>query len=291
MLDKRLWRKASLALLLPALACGGLQHTPQPVPTIQQLAFEVQTVTPTIALLFEPALDTPTPPVTPTAAVTATLTATVTVTAAAPEATATPAGADSAPLPPTDTPVPAPTVPPLQGGAWDFEEGFQEWRNPHGDSCSGSGLANGWSAFTTRDQYGSSCMNQTTWKGNVYSGESAQEITFAYVGNQAGIFKSVPTIPGHQYTVTAFMRREFSPAKVEMALGLDPTGGTDWQAESVMWFPWREDIDDAWAKTEETMVATGETITIFIKGSHPYPEPGGALRLDAISIADLGPAS
>jgi hypothetical protein len=289
-LDKRLWWKASLALLLPALACGGLQQAPRPVPTIQQLAFEVQTVTPTIALLFDPALDTPTPPATPTPTITATLTETATVAAAVPEATAMPAGPEPAP-PPTDTPEPAPTVPPLQGGAWDFEDGFQEWRNPHGDVCPGSGLANGWTAFTTRDEYGSSCMNQTTWHGNVYSGESAQEITFAYVGNQAGIFRTAPTIPGHQYTVTAYMRREFSPARVETALGLDPTGGVDWQAESVVWFPWREDIDDAWAKTEETMTATGETMTIFIKGSHPYPEPGGTLRLDAISIADLGPAS
>jgi hypothetical protein len=65
----------------------------------------------------------------------------------------------------------------------------------------------------------------------------------------------------------------------------------DWQAESVMWFPWQEDVDDAWAKTEATLVATGETMTVFINGSHPYPEPGGTLRLDAISIADLGPAS
>lgn len=292
MLDKRLWWKASLALLLPALACGGLRQAPRPVPTIEQLAFEVQTVTPTVALLFEPAPDTPTPPVTPTSTVTATLTITATVTAAEPEATAAPAEPEPAvPLPPTDTPIPAPTVPPLQGGAWDFEEGFLEWRNPHGDSCSGSGLANGWTAFTTRDQYGSSCMNQTTWEGNVYSGESAQEITFAYVGNQAGIFKTTPTIPGHQYTVTAYMRREFSPAKVEVALGLDPTGGVDWQAESVTWFPWQEDVDDAWAKTEATLAATGETMTVFIKGSHPYPEPGGTLRLDAISIADLGPAS
>jgi hypothetical protein len=180
-------------------------------------------------------------------------------------------------------------VEPVQGGAWDFEEGFSEWLNLYGDRCPGSGLANGWNAFTTRDQFGSSCFNQTVWKGNVNSGESAQEITFAYVGVQAGIFKSIPTTPGHRYTVSAFMKREFSPAKLELALGLDPSNGTDWQAPSVQWFPWDEDKDDAWARTEETITAAGESMTIFIKGSHPYPEPGGTLRLDSISIADIGP--
>jgi hypothetical protein len=132
-------------------------------------------------------------------------------------------------------------------------------------------------------------MNQTTWKGNVNSGTSAQEITFAYVGVQAGIFKSVPTVPGHRYSVEAFMKREFSPAKLEVALGVDVSGGVDWQAATVQWFPWDEDKDDAWAKTEQTLTAIGESLTVFIKGAHPYPEPGGTLRLDSISISDLGP--
>jgi hypothetical protein len=177
----------------------------------------------------------------------------------------------------------------LQGGAWDFEDGFQTWPNPYGDACPGSGLANGWTAFSSRDQYGSSCMNETVWKDNVYSGHSAQEITFAYVGVEAGIFKTAPSIPGHRYTIEAHMRREFSPATVQVSLGVDLNGGADWQAESVQWFAWNEDLDDAWAKTSAAVTATGESMTIFIKGTHPYPEPGGTLRLDNVSVVDIGP--
>jgi hypothetical protein len=193
---------------------------------------------------------------------------------------------------PTATPSPAPVVTlaaPLQGGEWDFETGFNSWANPFGDSCNGSGLANGWSAFTTRDEFGSSCMNQTTWHDNVYNGESAQEITFAFVGNQAGVYKSAPTTPGHRYTVEAFTRKEFSTAAVEVALGLDPSGGSNWEAETVQWFPWREDANDQWTRTEETVMAAADNLTIFIKGNHPFPEPGGALRIDTITITDLGP--
>ncbi len=132
-------------------------------------------------------------------------------------------------------------------------------------------------------------MNQTTWKDNVYTGGSAQEITFAYVGNEAGVFKSTPTVPGHRYSVEAYMRREFSPAQVEVLLGLDLTGGANWQAETVQWFAWDESLEDQWSRTEETILATSERMTIFIKGAHPYPEPGGALRIDSISLVDLGP--
>ena len=301
-----IWRQAGLVLFLPLLACALARQTPQPAPTLEQLAFEIQTSTPTftpvLGLIGGPT-NTPDPNATATPALTSTLTLTATLPHTATQEAAPPPPPPTLPPEPQQvaaiqpapveaTPAPAPAVPtaePIQGGAWDFEEGFSAWGNPYGDRCPGSGLANGWSAFTTRDQFGSSCFNQTVWKGNVNSGESAQEITFAYVGVQAGIFKSVPTTPGHRYSVSAFMIHEASPAKLEVALGLDPSGGTDWQAPSVQWFPWDENKDDTWAKTEETITAAGTSLTIFLEGSHPYPEPGGTLRLDSISITDLGP--
>jgi hypothetical protein len=283
---------AVLIFVLPILACAVLKQTPQPAATIDQLAFEIQTATPTIAPILplaEVSTYTPTSSITPTPARTATLAVSSTVTTE-PEQTPTP---EAPPTPaPTVPPPPPPTVPlaePSQGGVWDFEDGFQPWPNPYGDTCPGSGLANGWTAFSSRDQYGSSCMNETVWKDNVYSGHSAQEITFAYVGVEAGVLKTAPSIPGHRYTIEAYMRREFSPAPVQVSLGVDLNGGADWQADSVQWFPWAEDLDDAWAKTSVTVTAAGETMTIFIKGTHPYPEPGGTLRLDNVSVVDIGP--
>lgn len=296
MFSPNLLRRASLVLVVPALACAVARQTPQPGSQIEQLSFEIQTPTPTIQLLADAPTYTPDPNITPTPAITATQEITATQPVTTDTATAKPeeaAGAEAVVVdPPTLPPPPTPTVPlaePLRGGEWDFEAGFQTWANPHGDSCPGSGLAIGWTAFTTRDQFGSSCMNQTTWQDNVYSGENAQEITFAYVGSEAGVYKTAPTIPGHRYTVEAYFRREFSPAKVEISLGIDVTGNQNWQAETVQWFPWDEDFDDRWSRTEETVTATGQSMTIFIKGRHPYPEPGGTLRIDSISVVDIGP--
>jgi len=286
-----LWWKVGLLFLLPTLACTLGRQTPQPAPTLDQLIFEIQTATPTVTpvlYLADVPTYTPDPNATPTPLVTSTITATITTTlTAAPAETAAPEVVATA-APPTSTPTTAPAEP-LRGGVWDFEEGFEPWTNPFGDACPGSGLANGWSSFTTRDQFGSACMNETVWQANVHSGVSAQEITFAYVGIEAGVHRTARTIPGHRYTVEAFMRREFSPAKVEISLGVDVSGGTDWQAESVQWSPWLEDFENEWARTEVTVTAAGETMTIFLKGSHPFPEPGGTLRLDSISIVDNGP--
>ncbi|MBN1993032.1 MAG: hypothetical protein JW953_10040 [Anaerolineae bacterium] len=278
-------------LVLPMLACSLAKQTPQPAATITQLAFEVQMATPTLAPIFDAPTYTPNPNATPTFTPTITPTLEITPTnTLQPDETPTPEP-PAAPAP-TAPPPPSPAVPlaePLQGGVWDFEDGFTPWGNPYGDACPGSGLANGWTAFTSRDQYGSACMNQTVWKDNVHSGHSAQEITFAYVGIEAGVFRTAPSIPGHRYTIEAHMRREFSPATVTVFLGVDLTGGADWQSENVQWFPWNEDVDDAWGKTSVTVTATGGNMTIFLKGSHPYPEPGGTLRLDNISVVDIGP--
>ncbi len=286
----------SLLLVGSLLACSLARQTPQPTVEFEQLAFEVQTATPTISTMFEVATFTPVPKATPTPTLTPTpeITGTV-ITETGPEAPpaetgAPPIPADTATPPPP--PPPTPTVPlaePLRGGVWDFEDGFQPWTNPYRDVCPGSGLANGWTAFTNRDQFGSACMNQTVWKDNVHSGQSAQEVTFAYVGIEAGVYRPAPTIPGHRYTIEAHMRREFSPAKVSVFLGVDLAGGTNWETDTVQWYPWNEDVDDAWGATSATVTATTETMTIFLKGSHPYPEPGGTLRLDNISILDIGP--
>ncbi len=282
-------RRASMVLLLgPILACSLAKQTPQPAAEFEQLAFEVQTATPTTSLMFEVATFTPTPKA--TAIPTLTPTPEITATAATePEATAPPAEVDTPTPPPPPPTATVALAEPLRGGAWDFEDGFEPWPNPYGDACPGSGLANGWTSFTTRDQFGSACMNQTVWKDNVHSGQSAQEITFAYVGIDAGVYRPAPTIPGHRYTIEAHMRREFSPATVAVFLGVDLTGGTNWEADTVQWFPWDQDVDDAWGATSVTVTATGESMTIFLRGSHPYPEPGGVLRLDNISIVDIGP--
>lgn len=288
---------AGLIIALPLLACTIARQTPQPTPELAQLAFEIQTSTPTpapVLALADVATYTPDPNATPTPTqtITPTLVATSALQAEAIDTEEPVATEAVVVILPTSTPEPTATVAvaePLRGGEWDFEVGFTPWPNPFGDSCDGAALADGWSAFTTRDQFGSSCMNQTTWADNVYGGVSAQEITFAYIGNQAGIFKTAPTVPGHRYTVEAFMRREFSPAKVEVSLGIDLSGGQNWEAETVQWFPWDEDFENEWSRTEETVTATGDSMTIFIKGSHPYPEPGGTLRLDSISVVDLGP--
>ena len=79
-----------------------------------------------------------------------------------------------------------------------------------------------------------------------------------------------------------------SQSPVELSLGVDLSGGEDWQAASVEWYPWNETGEDVWVYTQVTVRASGETLTVFLKGYHPFAEQGGATLFDDVRVEDLG---
>ena len=80
-----------------------------------------------------------------------------------------------------------------------------------------------------------------------------------------------------------------SQSPVELSLGVDLSGGEDWQAASVDWYPWNETAEDTWVHTQVTVRASGESLTIFLKGYHPIAMQGGATLFDNVQVVDLGP--
>lgn len=186
-------------------------------------------------------------------------------------------------------PPPVELEPPLEGGDWDFEAGYVPWPNPHGEPCPGASVAGGWNAFAENGPYGSSCFNENLYQPNVFSGAASQEITFDFIVANSGVFRTIPTQADHRYTIVAYAKHDRSAAPVEMFLGIDYTGGTAWDAETVEWYPWDEGIEDAWTATEETVTASGESMTIFIRGFHPMADQGGKTVIDNVSVVHLGP--
>jgi len=294
LISATLW--LSLACLIGAPATA--------IPPGRSADFEIQTATPTIdhrlitptveeanAVVLIPLGDAPThtpdpdaPPTLPTVPSVTPLPATTEPTEViTPTVELTPT-ATTAPAPPAVTP-----DPPLQGGEWDFEANFVPWPNPFGEPCPGAAVAGGWTAFVEQGEYGSSCMNENLYAPNVFSGIKSQEITFDFIAANSGIFRPIPTRPGHRYSIVAYAKHDRSLSPVEMALGVDLTGGTVWNAETVQWFAWDDSAEDTWVETEETVTATGEQMTIFIKGFHPLAEQGGKTVIDNVSITDLGP--
>lgn len=291
---------AALVTIWPMLACL-IGESATAIPPARPADFEVQTATPTLdpnqiaptveevkeVAIIAPLVDAPThtpdpdvPIVTPTPI--------IIVVTATPEVTPTDVITEVA----TATPRPRPTstpAPPQQGGEWDFEVDFVPWPNPHGEPCPGASVASGWTAFVEKGPYGSSCMNENLYAPNVQSGLKSQEITFDFIAANSGILRTIPVTPGHRYSIKAFAKHDHSISPVEMALGVDLTGGNSWTADTVQWFAWDGAAEDEWVETEEIVTATGEQLTIFIKGFHPIADQGGKTVIDNVSIWDLGP--
>jgi hypothetical protein len=97
------------------------------------------------------------------------------------------------------------------------------------------------------------------------------------------------TIPGHRYQIEAWGKHVRSQSPVELSLGVDLTGAEDWQAPSVTWHAWGETGEDIWVHTQFTVRASGESMTLFLKGYHPFAVQGGATLFDDVRVVDLGP--
>ena len=182
-----------------------------------------------------------------------------------------------------------PTLPPREGGEWDMEAGFVPGSSPLGEDCPGWAVAVGWQAFVAPGTPASSCLNENKNVANIHRGERSQEITFDFISAEAGIGKSAQTIPGHRYEIGAWGKHVRSQSPVELSLGVDLSGGQDWQAASVVWYPWNETGEDVWVYTQVTVRASGETLTVFLKGYHPFAVQGGATLFDDVRVEDLGP--
>ena len=170
-----------------------------------------------------------------------------------------------------------------------MEAGFVPGSSPLGEDCPGWAVAVGWRAFMAPGTPASSCLNENKNVANIHRGERSQEITFDFVSAEAGILKVARTIPGHRYQIEAWGKHTRSQSPVELFLGVDAAGGEDWQAASVTWHPWAETEEEAWVHTQVIVRASGEGLTVFLKGYHPFAAQGGATLFDDVRIVDLGP--
>lgn len=169
-----------------------------------------------------------------------------------------------------------------------MEAGFVPGASPLGEDCPGWSVAAGWQAFLAPGTPASSCFNENKNPANVFTGQRSQEITFDFISAEAGIWRKAQTIPGHRYQIEAWGKHVRSASPVELSLGIDLSGGQDWQAASVEWYPWDETGEDVWVHTQVIVQASGDVLSVFLKGFHPFAVQGGATLFDGARMVDLG---
>ncbi len=127
-----------------------------------------------------------------------------------------------------------------------------------------NGAGNGWNKFIKVGTEGPNLVfsDETTER---HHGLHSQEVYSHDIGYDGGVYQQFSSVPGQPYTIRAWIK-VYSPQGTGIAegfFGVDPTGGTNPNAGTVLWAskPW-----DYWSQDEWNITATGNYITVYLRG-------------------------
>jgi hypothetical protein len=98
----------------------------------------------------------------------------------------------------------------------------------------------------------------------------------------AGVYQQVQVTPGLVYLADAGWAA-VTKTDFERRIGLDPTGGTDPQASSVIWGPSEWGLN-SWPDLTVSARATGSTMTVFVWANHPITYGDDWIFVDAVGL-------
>ena len=168
-----------------------------------------------------------------------------------------------------------------------MEGGFTEWKSPF-EQFTGH-VATGWSPLIKAfSPPAAPRFNENKFPPNIQSGQRSQEISFDFRSGEMGLWRTIDVIAGHQYTIEAWAKHAPSASGLNLFLGIDLTGGGQFEAVSTTWYPWQNAGPDQWLSTRYTVRATTTRMTIFMRAVHPVAEQGGNTMFDNVSVVDEG---
>jgi hypothetical protein len=134
----------------------------------------------------------------------------------------------------------------------------------------------GWGYYILGGDLRFSPSNDTYW------GAPSLEMFSDGVPFTAGIYQQVSVTPGMVYQADAGWAAVSRP-DFERKLGLDPTGGIDPLAATVMWGPSEWGLN-SWPDLTVSTRATGPTMTVFVWAHHPKTYGDDGFYLDAVGL-------
>jgi hypothetical protein len=196
----------------------------------------------------------------------------------------------------------------LEQGDTVFHDGFEQW------SGTDQRVESTWRPWSRSD-----C--DLVWEGNVdevcrvpeyrqanpmgayparvHSGDNAQQYFTPFAGHHAGVLKSFDVPPGATVEVHAWGQAWASPeddaresdpaANVRMRVGVDPDGGTDPTAPSVVWGAPGNPLD-VWREVPPVEVTMGDAgrLTVFLSANPNYPLKHNDIYWDDVTAVHTG---
>lgn len=168
-------------------------------------------------------------------------------------------------------------------------------------------VADGWTAWNVAATSGSpTFMNQQPDYvpvrpdvSRIRSGENAQLITSFFSTFTAGVYQQVSVAEAGEVTFSvyayvwssAFDNVDVSrdDGDIVVQVGIDPAGGTDPAASSIVWSTAAERYD-SWNQESVTTEVPAGTITVFVRGTVGVPAKNNNIYLDDAALSGAGSA-
>ena len=182
-----------------------------------------------------------------------------------------------------------------------FEGGFSE---------RGSGeivVANGWTPWWQDGPFQEDGLNRRPefkpedaarfGELRVREGGFSQKWGITFATHHAGIFQQVNVPPTSMVTLRAWGQswssREDDPkvsskGKYFLSVGIDPTGGTDFNSPNVVWSP-RNDTLDQWVELTVRAPAQGGTVTVYLRGDAEWRMKHNDAYFDDVCVTYVAP--
>jgi LysM repeat protein len=159
-------------------------------------------------------------------------------------------------------------------------------------------VANGWTPWWV---WGSGTVNRqpeyqpaAPYSNRVRSGGNAQKYFSFYGTHTAGVYQQVSGItPGYQLEFTIWAQAWSSnkddaccsaeSGSLQMKVGIDPNGGTDPFASTIVWSGFKE-YYDAWGQLSVRARAQSSTVTVFFYSAPQHPVKHNDVYLDDASL-------
>ncbi|MBC7235460.1 MAG: hypothetical protein H5T69_06425 [Chloroflexi bacterium] len=184
-----------------------------------------------------------------------------------------------------------------------FEEGFSE---------RGAGevtVANGWQPFWQDGPNQKEGYNRRPeYKGEdasrfgrrrVRSGNWSQKMFNTYATHHAGLWQQISVPAGSVVTLSAWGQAWSSEAddpaiskkgQYQMSVGIDPTGGTDFNSPNVVWSP-RSSALDQWVELKVQARAQAGTVTLYLRGDAEWRMKHNDVYFDDVCVNVIRPTA
>jgi hypothetical protein len=206
-----------------------------------------------------------------------------------------------------------PVAPNLQNGSFECANGFYSTTNPAGERVR---LPGGWQAAflngapetnSTRREVTRACDNSTSQHIERLEGLDSWIIKAQHIESSPepgkpfdfSFYQQITATPGGAYSLSGWMLTlcggsttpNDCPEGYYMAklLGIDPTGGVDPLAETVIWAEDRRNFVEGgqrvgWTNLYTVAVAQAPTITLFARINSPFQWHGNHAFVDAVTL-------